>query len=259
MDSGAGSVFDVPNRMSFFDNKLYIANGPSDVTTCNWDSATNTLSGCVNTDVGGSAYGVVTYSLSNGTTYLFVSVEGSLITRCTIAQADGALSDCNPTGTTTIPNPRSLVIYNNTLYVADILTDIVLGCPINPTTGDLGACADTQVTPKGKYPAGLAINGGYLYIAYFDSNNVYKCLLTTLSTTVASPCELTGASALNGPPDLTFFNDGYGYITNYNSLNDGKAVTRCVVDATTGGLGSCEESSTFQLSNAFGIVFPPQT
>jgi hypothetical protein len=213
----------------------------------------------MNTDVGGAAAGIVAYSLSNGTTYLFVSVESSRILRCTIAQEDGALSDCNPAGTTTIPNPRGLVINNNTLYVANILTNNVLGCPINTTTGDLEACADTQMTPEGTYPAGLAINRGYLYISYVSSNNVYKCLLTTLSTSDPSPCELTGASALNGPADLAFSNDGYVYINAYNSVNDGKAVTRCVVDATTGDLGLCEESSTFQLSNPFGIVFPPQT
>ena len=44
-----------------------------------------------------------------------------------------------------------------------------------------GLSACVTVVKKGQYPAGLAINGGYLYIAYFDSNNVYKCLLTTLS------------------------------------------------------------------------------
>lgn len=98
VDSGVGSVFDVPNRMTFFGNKLYIAgyDGRS-VNVCDWVSATNTLSGCMNTGVGEMAAGVVAYSLSNGNTYLYVSVESSRTVRCTITQEDGALSDCNPT------------------------------------------------------------------------------------------------------------------------------------------------------------------
>lgn len=107
---------------------------------------------------------------------------------------------------------------------------------------------------------GLAINGGYLYITYasVNSNNVFKCLLATLSTTVPSPCQLTGADKLNAPIDLALSN-GYAYITNTGNGNTGKAVKRCELDAFTGDLGSCEESLNFQVRNPGGIVFPPQT
>jgi len=114
------------------------------------------------------------------------------------------------------------------------------------------------MTEKGTGPFGFAINGGYLYISYFISNQVYKCPLSSLSTTVASPCELTDADNLNGPYDLAFSNDGYVYITNYINDNNGKAVTRCAVNGTTGNLGPCEQSSTFNLARPAGIMFPPQ-
>lgn len=89
--------------MTFGGNKLYVGNffGQS-VTTCDWVSATNTSTGCVNTvntDIAGSAAGLVTYSLSTGTSYLFVSQLKSIY-RCTIASGNGALSNCIPTGVT---------------------------------------------------------------------------------------------------------------------------------------------------------------
>jgi len=112
------------------------------------------------------------------------------------------------------------------------------------------------MTEKGSGPFGYAINGGYLYITYFSSNQVYKCPLASLSTTVASPCQLTGANNLSGPADFAF-DDGFAYITNFD-CNDGKAVTRCAVNGTTGNLGPCEQSSTFNLARPAGIMFPPQ-
>ena len=162
-----------------------------------------------------------------------------------------------------------MVINNNTLYVTDILLQKILACPIDPTTGVLGTCAYIQMTEEGETPIGLAINGDYLYITAFKpsviiitdfnpsevASGVYKCPLATLATSgTTSPCELTGASHLNGPYDLAFPDDGFVYITNLDSINDGMAVTRC----TTGDLGPCEVSLNFQPSRAAGIVFPPQ-
>jgi len=216
--------------MTFFGPKLYVGNfNGESVTTCDWVSATKTLSGCLIRDVGGRAWGVAAYSLPGGkATFLFVS-GGPFNKRCTITPGDGALSDCFDTGVTASA-PHDMVINNNTIYVANRFKDNVLGCPINPTTGDLGACADTQMTEKGRGPFGIAINGGYLYITYSDQ--VYECPLASLSTTVASPCQLTGANNLSGPADLAF-DDGFAYISNFNS-NDDKAVTRCAVNGTTG-------------------------
>ena len=229
------------------------------MTTCDWVSSTNTLSGCVNTDVGGEAYGVVTYSLLNGTTYLYISVGNPVvrkgIVRCTIAPGDGALSECNPAGGT-VNFAVDLVINNNTLYITEPSflgdnnpnPDRLLGCPINPMTGVLGTCANTQMMSAGDLIFGLAINRDYLYILYRNSRNVYKCLLATLSMTGLSPCDLTGADELFGPGDLAFSN-GYVYITNFASLvekgvEEGSPVTRCVVNGTTGNLGPCEEFRT---------------
>jgi len=91
VDSG-GIGFNGPTFMAFFGPKLYVGKfNARFVTTCDWVSATNTLSGCANTDVGGSASGVVAYSLPGGTaTYLFVSV-GPSIKRCTITPGERAL------------------------------------------------------------------------------------------------------------------------------------------------------------------------
>ena len=91
MDSG-GIGFNGPTSMTFLDPKLYVVNfNGNSVSVCDWVSATNTLSGCANTDVGGSASGVVAYSLPGGTaTYLFVSV-GPSIKRCTITPGERAL------------------------------------------------------------------------------------------------------------------------------------------------------------------------
>lgn len=250
-----GTGFSGPVFMTFFGNNLYVANYYDDsVTMCNWVSSNNTLSGCVKTGFGGQATSVATYPLSNGTTYLFVSVDNS-IERCTITPGDGTLSGCTNTGVTA--STWDLMVINSTLYVAGNLNNNVLSCPIDSMTGVLGTCTDTRVTPKGNNPLGLASSGDYLYITYYGSNNVYKCLLASLSTTVSSPCELTGADNLNGPYDLAFSDDGYVYITNYSNDNNGKAVTRCMVNGTTGDLGPCEVSSTLNLSSSAGIVFPP--
>jgi hypothetical protein len=104
-----GSGFNGPVFMTFWGNRLYVGNlgdlNGTFVTTCNWVSSNNTLSGCVNTDVGGSTAGVAAYSLSNGTTYLFVTVDFIGIVRCTIAPGDGTLSGCTDTGVTITPFP----------------------------------------------------------------------------------------------------------------------------------------------------------
>ena len=221
------------------------------MSTCDWVSATNTLGDCVNTDVDGNAWGVVAYTLSNGTTYLFVAEPS--IKRCTIAPGSGTLSGC--TGTGINPSfPFDMVVYDDILYVADPGSNLVLGCPINPTTGELITVADTQMTDKGDDPAGLAINGDYLYITYASTNAVFKCPLATLSTSNPSPCELTAADNLVGPFDLAF-DDGFAYITN----GDVDSVTRCMVNTSTGDLGpGCEQSTSLTLSGPVGIVFPPQ-
>ena len=252
VDSG-GNDFNNPTFMTFFDQKLYVGNfGGQLVSTCDWVSATNTLGDCVNTDVDGNSWGVVAYSLSNGTSYLFVTV-GSSIKRCTIAPGSGTLSGCTGTGINLI-FPLDMVVYDDILYVADVGSDLVLGCPINPTTGELVTVADTQMTDKGDFPAGLAINGDYLYITYLDSDNVFKCLLATLSTSNPSPCELTAADNLVEPYGLAF-DDGFAYITNAGD----SSVTRCMVNTITGDLGpGCEQSTSLTLSRPVGIVFPPQ-
>ena len=118
MDSG-GIGFNGPKFMAFFGPKLYVGKfNARFVTTCDWVSVTNTLSGCVNTVVGGPASGVAAYSLPGGTaTYLFVSV-GSSIRRCTIE--NGALSGCTATGVTVSAPRDMMVINNNTIYVTNI-------------------------------------------------------------------------------------------------------------------------------------------
>jgi hypothetical protein len=176
---------------------------------------------------------------------------GSSIKRCTIAPGSGTLSGCTDTGINPI-FALDMVVYDDILYVVDIGSG-VLGCPINPTTGELVTVADTQMTDKGDGPAGLAINGDYLYITYANTNDVFKCLLATLSTSNPSPCELTAADNLVEPYDLAF-DDGFAYIT-----NAGDSVTRCMVNTSTGDLGpSCEQSTSLTLSRPVGIVFPPQ-
>jgi len=118
VDSG-GIGFKGPTSMTFLDPKLYVVNfNGNSVSVCDWVSATNTLSGCVNTVVGGPASGVAAYSLPGGTaTYLFVSV-GSSIRRCTIE--NGALSGCTATGVTVSAPRDMMVINNNTIYVTNI-------------------------------------------------------------------------------------------------------------------------------------------
>lgn len=154
----------------------------------------------MNTAIGGLVVGVVAYSLADGTTYMFVGLEGSGIRRCTIALGDGALSGCTDTGIA-VSFPRGMVVIDeNTLYIANQFAQLMLACPINPMTGVLEACATPRVTPQGSGPAGLAINGEGLYISYVQSNDVYKCPLATLLTnSTSSPCTKTGAEFSHFP------------------------------------------------------------
>ena len=169
-----------------------------------------------------------------------------------VRRAFGTLSDCIGTGIT-VPSPRGLVVYNDTLYLTGFGSNQLLGCPINPATGELRACANISVTKNGTRPYGLATNGDYLYITYIFSNEIYKCPLVTLST-VPSPCELTSADNLSLPNDLAF-DEGFAYITSRGTFEN---VARCMVNTTTGDLGpGCEVFTYPGLGTPRGTIFPP--
>lgn len=173
------------------------------------------------------------------------STGDNTVSKCNIA-TNGNLTSCT-TAAMGFNNPHEIIInpQKTFAYVLNIISNIISKCGFAPNgSGDLTPC-----TPTGSnldFPDGIAIRGGFAYIANQGfSNNVTKCTITANGD--LTPCVDSNGSGFAGPARI-IINEPYAYITNISGNN----VTKCSFN-TSGNLINCTNSGT-NLSAPVGIA-----
>jgi DNA-binding beta-propeller fold protein YncE len=192
--------------------------------------ATFTTSG-ENVTVGGTAQvsGVTPNNFTSPVIYVVTAADGS--TR-------------NYTVTVTIEvfsNPHAIILNSDgTLaYVANLNSNTVSRCFVNPTTGVFSDCANTGGTGF-TTPAGIALNssGTFAYVTNYFSNTVTSCSVDK-TTGVFSACADTKGTGFSAPNGIRLNSNGkFAYVTNSGA----NSVSKCSV--ANGVFSNCANTGT---------------
>ena len=151
------------------------------------------------------------------------------VSKCTINNADGMLSDCVPTGGG-FKKAAGAASNNSYLSIADERGNALIKCSVNATSGLLENCTSTG--SGFSKPFAIMYNDGYAYVASKKNDSVIKCKVSP-SDGLFSDCASTG-SGFNDPVGMQMSNS-YAYVTNSKS----KTVSKCTLTVADGSLSEC--------------------
>ena len=192
----------------------------------NFDASTPGANTVVFSGAASPAVGVVTTATSTLLTVTFSTPPTNLGALNAVVTSNGA-----PSGTATQVATVVAPVY---AYVADYQgadqgSDVSV-CQVSGSTGALSSCAPTGSGFGDPY--GIAVSGGYAYVANFGTNSVSVCQVSG-STGALSSCAPTGSGF--GKPIGIAVSGGYAYVANYGT----NSVSVCQVSGSTGALSSC--------------------
>jgi len=121
------------------------------------------------------------------------------------------------------------------LYVGNYSSEAV-GSISEYSIGTNGQLAALGTTATGAGPNGMAVHGGYVYVANFGDGTVGWYAIDTTSgmlTPLSGSTEIVSDTSNSGAAAIAF-NGGFAYVPNYSA----NSITVFIVSATTGALSS---------------------
>ena len=120
----------------------------------------------------------------NGNSYAYITnSETSMVTKCSIDNSNGSLSNCVNSGATNLKQPKDIVFNNSGTfaYIVNFGANTVDVCNVDRSNGNLSGCTNTKATTLDD-PMKLVFNnsGTYAYITNYsmkgpNSNKVTRC------------------------------------------------------------------------------------
>lgn len=228
---------------SVSENFAYVSNvGSTDnISLCTVNSSTNTFSNCV--DSGANLGGERAQYLAVNTTgtFLYVTTGNSDVQKCTINPNTRQLSACATTGSGIGPSGFGLqgitLNASGTLaYVASYEPGLVYKCPVNSSTGALGACVSTLTTDAAE---DIALNSSntfaYITIGSGPESFMQLCSIDTNTGSITSCQNANYDIFAQGVGIALNSTDTLAYVTNAN----GGSVSYCAINPQTGNFTNC--------------------
>jgi len=186
------------------------------------------------------------------TRYAYVTnYNNKTISKCTVSDIDGALSDCVSTGSG-YNKPIGIAVNDAYAYITNYANKTVTKCNANAANGSLTNCTSTGSAYN--KPEGVGVSNGYVYVLNGSGNTVTKCNISVTDGTLEN-CASTG-SDFNKPKGIGI-NNSYAYITNYKA----KTITKCDVSTSDGSFSNCASTGGsynkpkgIELNNGYAYV-----
>lgn len=172
----------------------------------------------------------VSNPIACATRYIYVAnKKGNTVSKCDISNEDGALGNCNSTGSE-FNQPAGISINNCYASTANQKNNTVIKCMVNPNDGGFSECAETG--ENFNRPFATLYNDSYVYITNYRASTVSKCKVVTTDGTF-SDCITTG-SGFKRPTGIRI-NNRYAYVANYTR----NTISKCLIDTATGEFSDC--------------------
>ncbi len=231
-------------RYAYVANKGGMVNtNANTISTCTISASTGLLSDCTSSNaLLNMPQGI---DVNNGFLYSSNEGSGTDVTQFQVSAADGSLG--TSAANHTFNQSTDVTLNGQYAYVTlNTPSNNLIQCTVNqnqlaPSTPQLSNCSVSGATQNFSYPAGIAFNAGYAYIAnnYPNNNNptVTQCNVNP-NTGVLSNCSQENISnylwVLNFNVNSLTINNGYVYLTSKDSnillscpIQKGGSLTSC--------------------------------
>ena len=199
-----------------------------------------------------------------GTLLYVANQDSGNVYTCSINQSTGDVPTCVLTGSTAnnetsriTLNPAGTFAYISAGHGTAIQpgADTIYQCTINPSTGILSGCVNSNATLL-NFPVGIQLNstGTLAYITNHGTNSITTCQVVTGTGRLADCSNTVFTPALNQPAGIQLNSTGTRlYVANENN-SAGNEVAVCLIAAGTGIVSSCTTPGDTNILDAFGIT-----
>ena len=247
-------------------NDLLITNVFNDnLSACEYDPDNGTLSHCGTTgsDAGYNLpFGITVQDGNNNKTYAIVTnLKNDELISCVFNTGNGSVdaSECATLSTSLMDTPVDVITTpqdNGTpqVLVTSNLTDNILTCEFDQSTGSFSNCASTGTNMD--EPQGIGVQNGNndTFVLVTNSpDSITTCTFDGTTGNLTSCSEDTGITSLDDPADIAFTEGNNNTIYALIPNDDSNEVTTCTFDQSNGSLSNCGTSGT-NLDSPAGIV-----
>lgn len=249
--NGYGNTYNCENVTVQLPSSAYVTNyNNGTVSLCSVDSTTGMLSN--NCTIAASGFSTPRRIVLNSAgTLAYVVNEGtnSGISLCQVNPTTKLLTSCAQTATFTNATDIAFNPSGTRAYVTDVTSGTISLCDVNASTGALLGCSSILTV---NVITGIVLNPAGT-IAYYSQGFGYdKISYSTVDPSTGSLGFSQLGVIVNGTPEAVTLNPKgtYAYISN----NTNGTISVCSVNATSGALSGCTDTSNL-FSGRGGVVF----